>query len=384
MKLNTLPPTNFCDFYSYTMENVPTTLPSFVRLRLVDFLDWVSQNLDFPLNCVTIFLPLLIGILLGVAFLTVLERKVMGSIQRRMGPNVIGFVGLFQAIADGLKLAVKEPIIPRKANKFIFIGAPLFVFFVSLLGWFVIPLGPSTQSDFQLGLLYVLVINALEVYGVLLAGWASNSKYALLGGLRAAAQMISYELCISFIFLTIVLVSGTFNLSKIVLAQQNMWFILPLFPLGVLFFIAMLAETNRTPFDLPEAEAELVAGYNVEYSGLLFALFFLGEYANILFLSVLYVLLFFGGWTLGSWGVSNSLAAGLILFIKVVVIAFCFIWVRATLPRYRYDQLMLLGWKCFLPFSFCFFVGYLILSYATGTLPSSSDVFPYDIWPILL
>ena len=284
----------------------------------------------------------------------------MGAIQRRRGPNVIGYIGLLQALADGLKLFVKETTLPSNSNIIIFILAPILSFILSLIGWAAIPFGHTiVLSDLNLGILYLLGISSLNVYGLILAGWSSNSKYAYLGGLRSAAQMISYEISIGFIVLSICTCTGSLNLSKIVLAQKEIWLIIPLFPLFVIFYISMLAETNRHPFDLPEAEAELVSGYNVEYSAMTFALFFLGEYANMLMMSALSSILFLGGWLPIFNIFPLYLIPGSVWFsIKIVIGVVFFIVTRATLPRYRYDQLMHLGWKCFLPLS----IGYLVFT----------------------
>jgi NADH-quinone oxidoreductase subunit H len=282
----------------------------------------------------------------------------MGAIQRRRGPNVIGFMGLLQALADGLKLFVKETTLPSNSNLIVFILAPMLSFILSLVSWSVIPFSSSiVAADINLGILYLFAISSLNVYGILLAGWSSNSKYAYLGALRSAAQMISYEISIGFIVLTTVLCAGSFNLSNIVLAQTKTYFIVPLFPMFILFYISMLAETNRHPFDLPEAEAELVSGYNVEYSAMTFALFFLAEYSNMLLMSSFAAILFLGGWLPifnifplnvfpGSFWLSLKIALGVVFFIVT----------RATLPRYRYDQLMQLGWKSFLPISLSFII----------------------------
>lgn len=301
-----------------------------------------------------------VPLLLAVAFFTVAERKVMGAIQRRRGPNVIGFVGLLQAIADGLKLLVKETILPSNSNLGIFLLAPVLSFILSVIGWGVIPFSHTVVlADINLGILYIFAISSLNVYGLILAGWASNSKYAFLGALRSTAQMISYEISIGFIVLSIAVSVGSMNLSKIVLAQQEVWLCVPLFPLFVMFYISMLAETNRHPFDLPEAEAELVSGYNVEYSAMTFALFFLGEYSNMLLMCALSSVLFFGGWLPPVDIFPLNLIPGSFWFsLKVIVGAVFFILTRAALPRYRYDQLMHLGWKCFLPLA----IGYLMFT----------------------
>jgi NADH-quinone oxidoreductase subunit H len=303
------------------------------------------------LKLISIVFPLLIA----VAYFTIAERKIMGAIQRRRGPNNIGFIGLLQPLTDGLKLFIKETALPTNANLNIFLVAPSITFTLSLIGWSIIPLAEGiVLCDLNLGLLYLFAVSSLNVYGILLAGWSSNSKYALLGALRSTAQMISYEISIGLTLLNIVVCTSSFNLNNIVLAQQKIWYILPLFPMFVIFYISMLAETNRHPFDLPEAEAELVSGYNVEYSAMTFALFFLGEYANMLLMSTFSSILFLGGWLpLGNIGLIPS---NLWLCIKIVIGIIFFILTRATLPRYRYDQLMGLGWKCFLPLS----ISYLI------------------------
>ena len=309
---------------------------------------------------VLLFLTLLtlIFVIISVAFFTLAELRVMGSIQRRKGPNITGFWGVLQPFADALKLIVKEIIIPKRANKFLFLLAPFLTLYFSFIGWAVIPF--STKSfviNLNIGILYLLIVSSFGVYGILLSGWASNSKYAFLASIRSVAQAISYEVSIALIILPVILMSGTLNLIHIVLIQQQIvWFCFPLFPLCIIFFISILAETNRTPFDLAEAEAELVAGYNVEYSGILFAAFFLGEYSNIFLMSALFVILFFGGW--GFFGIFPEF----IFSIKIVFIAFWFIFVRANVPRYRFDQLMVIGWKVFLPFSLGFFFFYRWLS----------------------
>ena len=311
------------------------------------------------LNIIIIILKILsitIPLLLAVAYFTVAERKIMGAIQRRRGPNVIGFIGLLQALADGLKLFVKETILPSNSNLGVFLLAPILSFLLSVISWAVIPFTHKVVlADINLGILYLFAISSLNVYGIVLAGWSSNSKYAFLGALRSAAQMISYEISIGFIVLTIAVCVGSLNLSKIVLAQSEIWLIVPLFPLFVMFYISMLAETNRHPFDLPEAEAELVSGYNVEYSSMTFALFFLGEYSNMLLMSALSAVLFLGGWLPL---IIPFLPGSLWFSLKVLLGALFFIVTRATLPRYRYDQLMYLGWKSFLPFA----IGYLMFT----------------------
>jgi NADH-quinone oxidoreductase subunit H len=296
-------------------------------------------------------LSIIIPLLISVAYFTIAERKIMGIIQRRKGPNV---VGLLQPLADGLKLFTKETILPSDSNTILFLIAPLVTFMLSLMGWCVIPYDNNVIfAELNVGILYLLAISSLGVYGILIAGWSSNSKYPFLGALRSASQMISYEISIGFVLLSVCACAGSFNLTEIVLAQSGGWYVLALFPMFIIFNVSMLAETNRHPFDLPEAEAELVSGYNVEYSAMTFALFFLGEYANMLLMSTFNAILFLGGWLspFSMFLVSGSFC----LSIKILLGVVFFIVTRATLPRYRYDQLMLLGWKCFLPLS----LGYL-------------------------
>lgn len=301
-------------------------------------------------------LAIIIPTLIAVAFFTVAERKIMGAIQRRRGPNVIGFMGLLQALADGLKLFVKETTLPSNSNLIVFLLAPMISFILSLISWSIIPFSHKlVAADINLGVLYLFAISSLNVYGILLAGWSSNSKYSYLGALRSAAQMISYEISIGFIVLTTVLCAGSFNLSTIVLAQTKIYYIVPLFPMFIIFYISMLAETNRHPFDLPEAEAELVSGYNVEYSAMTFALFFLAEYSNMLLMSTFSSILFLGGWLpLFDIFFLNFFPGSFWLSLKIALGAVFFILTRATLPRYRYDQLMQLGWKLFLPLALSF------------------------------
>ncbi len=326
--------------------------------------------------CVTILVPVLIII----AYTTLLERKLMGSIQRRQGPNFVGVNGLLQPLADGLKLLIKEFFWPKKSYFGIYILAAALGLFISLYVWFFLPITSYPTITLPILLLYILAIQIVETYSLILAGWASNSKYALLGALRTTAQMISYELSLSFILLTIVIISGSLDLYEIIQFQTNsVWFVIPLFPLFGLFLCASLAETNRTPFDLPEAEAELVAGYNVEYSGMLFALFFLAEYANMAFLSTLISIFFFGGWSVPFIEITNPVLQSLILGIKTTFFLFVFVWVRATLPRYRYDQLMDLGWKVFLPVTFAFFLFIFCCLYFLGALPLMETNYLYFI-----
>lgn len=306
-----------------------------------------------------IILKILIGIisvLIGVAYFTLVERKLMATIQRRKGPNVVGFQGLLQPLSDGLKLLVKETILPSNADLLLFALAPMLTFFLALIGWSVIPVGVSlVLADIDLGMVYLASVSSLAVYGIIVSGWSSNSKYAFLGALRSAAQMVSYEISISFTLMTVAISAGSLNLSTLVEAQEEIWYVVPHFPAFVLFFISSLAETNRHPFDLPEAEAELVSGYNVEYSAMGFALFFLGEYANILLMSALLTILFLGGW-LSPFNIGGP---GPVWFaLKMCIFAFLFVVMRACLPRYRYDQLMGLGWKVFFPLS----LGWLIVT----------------------
>src|SRR6056300_850791 len=307
--------------------------------------------LFFLLTSLLKILTLAVPLLVAVAYLTLAERKVMGSMQRRKGPNVVGFFGILQPLADGLKLLIKEPVLPSSANTVVFLAAPVLTFLLALIAWAVIPFGEGlVLCDINVGILYLFAISSLGVYGVIMAGWASNSKYAFLGALRSTAQMVSYEVSLGLIIITVLLCVGSLNLSDIVLAQEDVWFAVPLFPLLLLFFISCLAETNRAPFDLPEAEAELVAGYNVEYSSMGFALFFLGEYANMIMMSVLCVILFLGGWLPPlSLSIFHWIPGSFWLGIKTIFFLFLYIWVRAAFPRYRYDQLMRLGWKVFLP-----------------------------------
>ncbi len=314
---------------------------------------------------------IVVPVLICVAYLTYAERKVIGAMQLRKGPNVVGPFGLFQPIADGLKLLMKETIVPSSASPVVFVLAPMVTFTLGLVAWAVIPFGQGlVLADINVGILYLFAISSLGVYGIIMAGWASNSKYAFLGALRSAAQMISYEISIGFIIITVLLCVGSLNLTDIVLAQKTVWFVIPLLPMFVVFFISALAETNRAPFDLPEAEAELVAGYNVEYSAMTFALFFLGEYANMILMSAMTAILFLGGW-LPPFDVApfNLIPGPLWFLIKIAGVLFGFLWVRATFPRYRYDQLMRLGWKVFLPLSMAWVVLTAGVLIATGWLP---------------
>ncbi len=307
---------------------------------------------------VGLILAIVIPVMLGVAYLTYAERKVIGAMHLRRGPNVVGPFGLLQPIADGLKLFLKETIIPTGASRVVFLFAPMLTFILALVAWAVIPFDEGwVLADINVGILYLFAISSLGVYGIMMAGWASNSKYAFLGALRSAAQMVSYEVSIGFVIITVLLLVGSLNLTDVVLAQDGSlgmlnWHVFPLLPMAVIFFISALAETNRHPFDLPEAEAELVSGYNTEYSAMTFALFFLGEYANMILMSAMTVVLFLGGWLPPFDVAPFTWIPGPIWFIlKICACLFVFLWVRATFPRYRYDQLMRLGWKVFLPVS---------------------------------
>nr|YP_001648420.1 NADH dehydrogenase subunit 1 [Cinachyrella kuekenthali]ABW83836.1 NADH dehydrogenase subunit 1 [Cinachyrella kuekenthali] len=296
----------------------------------------------------------LVSLLISIAYLTLAERKVLGYIQSRKGPNVVGVYGLLQPLADGLKLFTKEIIIPNHANTLIYIVAPILSLTLAFIAWGVIPYGPGVVlSDLGIGVLYLFVVSSISVYAVLMSGWSSNSKYAFLGAIRAAAQMISYEVSIGLIIIAVVLCVGSLSLSEIVMVQENIPFIFPLFPAAIMFFVSVLAETNRVPFDLTEGESELVSGFNVEYSSMSFALFFLAEYCHIILMSTFGVLLFLSGWLLPSsiFVITPSLYNFVWFGIKIVAIVFLFIWIRATYPRIRYDQLMTLLWKSYLPLS---------------------------------
>ncbi len=358
----------------------------------------------------------IVFVLIGVAYFTLAERKIMASIQRRRGPNVVGLFGLLQPLADGLKLLCKEMVIPSKSNTIVFLIAPLAIIILSLVGWVVIPFSPSPTltnvvqtpdwfisttatallaagkevnvgellvptrnfyypiADLNLSILFILAISSLNVYGIIIAGWASNSKYAFLGSLRSAAQMISYEVSIGLTILPVILLAGSSNFTEIILAQnRTVWFAAPLLPCAAIFFVSMLAETNRAPFDLPEAEAELVAGYNVEYSSIIFAMFFLGEYSNMLLMSAIITILFFGGWS--PMMEDFSLIPPHVWFaFKVVIFCFLFVLVRATFPRYRYDQLMDIGWKVFLPITLAFLLLCAAILYDYQAAPFAWEV----------
>ena len=317
-------------------------------------------------------LALLVPVLISVAYLTWAERKVLALMQQRKGPNVVGPFGMLQPFADAIKMLMKETIIPSGASRYLFLGAPMLTFILAMIAWAVIPVNDGWAiADINVGILYLFAVSSLGVYGIIIAGWASNSKYAFLGALRSAAQMVSYEVSIGFVIVTVLMCVGSLNLTEIVRAQQNVWFCIPLFPMFVIFFISALAETNRAPFDLPEGESELVAGFFVEYSSMSFALFFLGEYANMILMSALTTILFLGGWYPPmDIAPFNWLPGPLWFALKVAIVLFCFIWVRATFPRYRYDQLMRLGWKIFLPFTLLFLVLTAFTLKLTGWLPA--------------
>jgi NADH-quinone oxidoreductase subunit H len=300
----------------------------------------------------------LVPILVSVAMIVWLDRRVWGLVQKRKGPNVVGPFGLLQTLADALKYIFKEIIIPASANKAVFVLAPIVTMTLALVAWAVIPMSEEfVLADINVGVLYLFAVSSLGVYGIIMGGWASNSKYPFLGAIRSAAQMVSYEVSIGIIIINVLLCVGSLNLKEIVLAQKDLWYVIPLFPMFVIFFISALAETNRPPFDLPEAEAELVAGYQTEYSGMMYAMFWLGEYANILLMCAMGSILFLGGWLpiIDLYPI-NLIPAPIWMIIKILFLFFLFALVKAIVPRYRYDQLMRLGWKIFLPFSLFYLV----------------------------
>jgi NADH-quinone oxidoreductase subunit H len=305
-------------------------------------------------------LAMLVPVLVSVAYLTLAERKVMAAMQMRKGPNVVGPFGLMQPFADALKMLMKETIIPTGANRVLFIVAPLLTMTLAMIAWAVIPVNDGWAiADINVGILYLFAVSSLGVYGIVIAGWASNSKYAFLGALRSAAQMVSYEVSMGLVIVTVLLCAGSLNLTAIVHAQERIWFFIPLFPMFVVFFISILAETNRAPFDLPEGESEIVGGFHVEYGAMTFGLFFLGEYANMILMSAMTAILFLGGWLSPIPFAPFTWVPGPVWFIlKILLVLFMFVWVRATFPRFRYDQLMRLGWKVFLPLS----LGWLVLT----------------------
>ena len=331
----------------------------------------MGSSVVFILICVVKFLAIAVPLLVAVAYLTLLERKVMASMQRRKGPNVVGAYGLLQPLADGLKLFLKESIVPASAHKGIFILSPILTFLLALSLWAAVPFGEGMiYADINIGVLYLFAVSSLGVYGVICSGWSSNTKYSFIGALRSAAQMISYEIGMGFILLLIFLLVGSLNLTDIVLAQKDIWFCVPLLPATMIWFVCILAETNRAPFDLPEAEAELVAGYFTEYSAMGFALFFLGEYSNMIMMSALTAICFFGGWySLLPFGL-GILPGPVWLGIKVTLVLFGFIWVRAAFPRYRFDQLIMLGWKVFLPFLLGYYMFVAGMLYTFDWLPN--------------
>jgi NADH-quinone oxidoreductase subunit H len=317
-------------------------------------------------------LAMLVPLLIAVAYMTYAERKIMAAMQMRVGPNMVGPLGLLQPFADAAKMLMKETIIPSGASRGLFIFAPMLTFLLAMIAWAVIPVAEGWAiADINVGILYLFAISSLGVYGIIIAGWASNSKYAFLGALRSAAQMVSYEVSMGFVIVTVLLCVGSLNLTAIVLAQKTVWFFIPLFPMFIIFFISTLAETNRPPFDLAEGESELVAGFMVEYSSMTYALFFLGEYANMFLMSAMTTTLFLGGW-LPPVDVAplNWVPGPLWFILKVCLCMFTFVWVRATFPRYRYDQLMRLGWKVFLPISLVWLVLTAFVLKLAGWLPA--------------
>jgi NADH-quinone oxidoreductase subunit H len=326
-------------------------------------------------------LAVLVPVLISVAYLTLAERKVMAAMQMRRGPNVVGPFGLLQPFADAVKMIMKETIIPTGANRGLFIIAPLLTMTLAMIAWAVIPVNEGwAVADINVGILYLFAISSMGVYGIIIAGWASNSKYPFMGALRSAAQMVSYEVSMGFVIVTVLLCAGSLNLTDIVMAQTYLpgllgWYFIPLFPMFVIFFVSILAETNRAPFDLAEGESEIVGGFNVEYGAMTFGLFFLGEYANMILMSALTTILFLGGWLSPLPFAPFTWIPGPLWFIaKICFILFLFIWVRATFPRYRYDQLMRLGWKVFLPISLFWLVLTAGVLLAMGWLPGQQGV----------
>lgn len=321
-------------------------------------------------------LAMLVPVLLSVAYLTLAERKVMAAMQMRRGPNVVGPFGLLQPFADAVKMLMKETIVPTGANRLLFLFAPVLTMTLAMVAWAVIPVNEGWAiADINVGILFLFAVSSMGVYGIIIAGWASNSKYPFLGALRSAAQMVSYEVSMGFVIVTVLLCAGSLNLTDIVMAQERVWFFIPLFPMFIVFFISILAETNRAPFDLAEGESEIVGGFNVEYGAMTFGLFFLGEYANMILMSALTSILFLGGWLSPIPFAPFTWVPGpLWMILKICLVLFMFIWVRATFPRFRYDQLMRLGWKVFLPLS----LGWLVLTAGVllvmGWLPGQQGV----------
>ena len=318
-------------------------------------------------------LAMLVPVLMSVAYLTLAERKILAAMQARKGPNVVGPFGLWQPFADALKMLTKETIIPTGSNRILFVIAPLLTMTLAMIAWAVIPVNDGwAVADINVGILYLFAISSLGVYGIVIAGWASNSKYAFLGALRSAAQMVSYEVSMGFVIVTVLLCAGSLNLTQIVRAQEHVWFFIPLFPMFIVFFISILAETNRAPFDLAEGESEIVGGFHVEYGAMTFGLFFLGEYANMILMSAMTTILFLGGWLSPIPFPPFTWVPGPIWFIaKIFLVLFMFVWVRATFPRFRYDQLMRLGWKVFLPLSLVWLVLTAGVLLAMGWLPGT-------------
>ncbi|MCC7282453.1 MAG: NADH-quinone oxidoreductase subunit NuoH [Acetobacteraceae bacterium] len=338
---------------------------------MIDFL--FNHPVGYTILTVAKALAILVPLLVMVAMMTFAERKIMAAIQLRRGPNVVGPFGLFQPFADAIKMLMKETIVPTGANRLLFLLAPMLTFSLAMIAWAVIPVADGWAiADINVGILYLFAISSLGVYGIIIAGWASNSKYPFMGAMRSAAQMVSYEVSMGFVIVTVLLCAGSLNLNAIVKAQETVWFVIPLFPMAIIFFISTLAETNRSPFDLPEGESEIVAGFFVEYSSMSFALFFLGEYANMFLMAAMTTILFLGGW-LAPFGIEPfTWIPGPIWFVlKICCVMFVFVWVRATFPRYRYDQLMRLGWKVFLPFSLFYLVLVAGVLLAMGWLPKA-------------
>ena len=341
-------------------------------------LEFLQTPLGVLILTVVKALALLVPLLMFVAYLTYAERKVLGAMQLRRGPNVVGPFGLFQPFADAIKMMFKETVIPSGASPLLFLMGPMLTFALAMLAWAVIPVNDGWAiADINVGVLYLFAISSLGVYGIIIAGWASNSKYAFLGALRSAAQMVSYEVSMGFIMVTVLVCAGSLNLNAIVNAQKTIWFAIPLFPMFIMFFISTLAETNRSPFDIPEGESEIVAGFFVEYSSMSFALFFLGEYANMILMASMTTILVLGGWLAPFQGtmageVFQLLPGPLWFILKVCFVLFFFLWTRATFPRYRYDQLMRLGWKVFLPGSLFYLVLVAGVMLAMGWLPHAA------------